>query len=148
MTSWFERFRNKRQESENKDDAARRQWQDRDGRIAQIIEESRGVLEHYRQQGNGKLHYLGTTGFRLEIPLHWTFGVVKLEGQRLTVYVESNPAKSSGYACDDFTRVAQPPALPDEWAGPQTMRDFLDRAFAIFEQRYDKGTMSSTIVGP
>jgi hypothetical protein len=153
MKNLFDLFRDTKAADDQKQTRGDQQWRDRESALAQVLRESQPVFAEYQKElakrgMAAKLQNLGTTAVELRVPLKWTIGVIKLNGDRLTVHVESDPGKSNGYAMDDFTGLAQPPSLPDQWKGPETLRQFMDRALEILIKRFDKGIEQSAVVGP
>jgi hypothetical protein len=111
-----------------------------------ILRQSLPVFEEYERELNArgvsaKLQRIGLSGLRLKIQMKWTFGVVAFDQGDFVAYIESDPAHSNGYARDDYTAAAGPPSTAP-WAGLVELRAFLDRAIAIFRDRYGNNTRS------
>lgn len=152
MKSIFELFGDKKSSVDASEAQSRLQWQSRAAAVTDILRQSVPVFEEYEKElqhrgVTARLIRVGTNGLRLTIPMKWTIGVVAFERDCFFAYIESDPGKSNGYARDDYTRAAGPPSA-EAWTGTDELRGFLDRALAIFHERYDKATISSGITGP
>jgi hypothetical protein len=152
MKNIFDLFRDKKSNVDASEAQAKLQWQSRAAAVTDILRQSVPVFEEYekelQQRGvSAKLIRVGANGLRLKIPMKWTIGVVAFERDCFVAYIESDPGKSNGYARDDHTRAAGPPSA-EAWTGTDELRGFLDRALAIFHERYDRATQSSGNVGP
>jgi len=152
MKNIFDLFGDKKLSDDARQAQTRLEWQSRAAGMTDILQQSAPVFEEYGKelQARGisaRLIRVGPNGLQLKIQMKWTFGVVAFEQDRFVAYVESDPGKSNGYARDDYTREARPPST-EAWTGADELRGFLDRALAIFRERYDKGTKSSGITGP
>lgn len=152
MTNIFDLFRDKKSSVDAREAQTRLQWQSSAAAGTDILRQSVPVFEEYekelQQRGiTARLIRIGPSGLQLKIPMKWTIGVVAFEQDCFVAYIESDPGKSNGYARDNHTRAAGPPST-EAWTGTDELRGFLDRALAIFLERYEKGTISSGTTGP